>query len=120
MKARLKDPHGGLTPAGREAFRRKDGAHLRPGVTKPIARMTPTDLKRKGSWAVRFYGRESLPPLVTGSGKPTRFALSAAAWGETVPRTKAEARRIATKGRKLLALYQAKSRPATKSPRARQ
>ena len=105
MKAQTKDPKGGLTAAGRKEFARKEGAHLRPGVKKPIRDMTPQEMKRKGSWAVRFYGREKLPPLQK-NGKPTRFALSAAAWGETVPTTEAAARKIAAKGRKLLERYQ--------------
>ena len=68
--------------------------------------MTPAEMRRKGSWAVRFYGRKGkLPALRTGDGKPTRFALTAAAWGEPVPRTVAAARRIAAKGRRLLAAY---------------
>lgn len=100
--AELHDPHGGLTAAGREHFRRTEGAHLKPGVRKREAVMTPAEMKRKGSWAARFYGRKVLPPLVDAHGKPTRFALTAAAWGEPVPRTEAAARRIAAKGRRLL------------------
>jgi hypothetical protein len=103
--AREKDPKGGLTAAGRKAFARKQGARLRPGVTKKDSEMTPQDMRRKGSWAVRFYGREKLPPLVDGKGRPTRHALSAHAWGEPVPRTLAAARRIAAKGERLLARY---------------
>jgi len=100
---RLEDPKGGLTAAGRKAFARKDGADLRPGVRKRMSEMTPTEMRRKGSWAVRFYGRTgALPPLVGENGKPTRFALTAAAWGEPVPRTVTAARRIAAKGRRLL------------------
>lgn len=102
-----KDPQGGLTAAGRAEFRRKDGAQLKPGVTKPISAMTPDEMRRKGSWATRFYGRASLPPLVDAHGKPTRFALSAHAWGEPVPKTEAAARKIAAKGRKLLERYRA-------------
>lgn len=64
--------------------------------------MTPAEMRRKGSWAVRFYGREKLSPLVDEKGKPTRFALTAAAWGEPVPRSVAAARRIAAKGHRLL------------------
>lgn len=105
-KLRTKDPHGGLTAAGREEFRRKGGAHLRPGVKKAMRDMTPTEMRRKGSWAVRFYGRSSLPPLVDDAGRPTRFALTAAAWGEPVPKTVAAARKIAEKGRRLLAAYE--------------
>jgi hypothetical protein len=106
-KRTLKDPHGGLTAAGRSAFRRRDGSHLRPGVKKSEREMSPIDKKRKGSWAVRFYGRAGkLPPLKDQSGRPTRYALSAAAWGEPVPKTVAAARKIAAKGRRLLSQYQ--------------
>ena len=103
--AREKDPKGGLTAAGRTAFARRDGSHLKPGVTKPLSEMTPQEMRRKGSWAVRFYGRKKLPPLVDDRGGPTRHALSAHAWGEPVPRTVAAARRIAAKGERLLQLY---------------
>lgn len=97
-----KNPRGGLTAKGRKAF----GGHLKPGVKKKAAEMTPQDMRRKGSWAVRFYGRAGkLPPLVGKNGKPTRFALTAAAWGEPVPKTATAARKIAAKGRRLLAKY---------------
>ena len=104
-KKREKDPKGGLTAAGRSAFARRDGSHLKPGVTKALSEMTPQDMRRKGSWAVRFYGRKSLPPLVDDRGRPTRHALSAHAWGEPVPKTVAAARRIAAKGERLLQRY---------------
>lgn len=100
-----KDPAGGLTAAGRKAFAKKDGSHLKPGVTKRISEMTTLEMRRKGSWAVRFYGRAKLPPLVDAQGRPTRHALSAHAWGESVPRTFAAARKIAAKGEKLLKRY---------------
>jgi hypothetical protein len=103
--AREKDPKGGLTAAGRRAFARRDGSHLKPGVTKSLSEMTPQDMRRKGSWAVRFYGRAKLPALVDDRGRPTRHALSAHAWGEPVPRTVAAARRIAAKGERLLQRY---------------
>jgi hypothetical protein len=97
-----KDPRGGLTAAGRKAFKERDGSHLRPGVTKRVSEMSREDMKRKGSWAVRFFGREQLPPLQNDKGEPTRFALTAAAWGEPVPKTIAAARKIAAKGQRLL------------------
>ena len=104
--APTKDSKGGPTAAGRKAFAKSEGAHLKPGVRKAEADMTPEEMKRKGSWAVRFYGREGdLPPLIDAHGKPTRFALTATAWGEPVPKTEAAARRIAAKGRKLLERY---------------
>lgn len=104
-KAREKDPKGGLTAAGRRAFAKRDGSHLKPGVTKRASEMTPQEMRRKGSWAVRFYGRRKMPPLVDAGGKPTRHALSAHAWGEPVPKTVAAARRIAARGERLLARY---------------
>jgi hypothetical protein len=103
--ARQKDPKGGLTAAGRAAFARRDGSHLKPGVMKKDSEMTPQDIRRKGSWAVRFYGRKKLPPLLDRQGRPTRHALSAHAWGEPVPKTVAAARRIAAKGERLLEHY---------------
>jgi Domain of unknown function (DUF6321) len=105
ISTRGKDPHGGLTAAGRKAFAKKDGSHLKPGVTRKVSEMTPSDMRRKGSWAVRFYGRKQLPPLVDSKGRPTRHALSAHAWGEPVPKTQAAARRIAARGKRLLARY---------------
>jgi len=59
-----KNSAGGLTAAGRRAFHEREGANLKPGVGKPETEMTPEEMKRKGSWAARFYGRKSLPPLV--------------------------------------------------------
>ncbi len=105
-RAPTKDPKGGLTAAGRAEFRARDGSHLKPGVTKPVREMSLDELRRKGSWATRFYGRDPLPALRDAHGKPTRFALSAHAWGEPVPKTEAAARRIADKGRRLLERYQ--------------
>lgn len=100
-----KDPRGGLTAAGRKAFSRKQGSHLKPAITKKVSEMSPQEMRRKGSWATRFYGRAKLPPLVDAKGQPTRHALSAHAWGEPVPKTVAAARRIAEKGHRLLARY---------------
>ncbi len=120
MKTPLKDPEGGLTAAGRASFKKKEGVHLKPGVMKPESEMTPEEMKRKGSWASRFYGREGkLPPLKKPSGEPTRFALTAAAWGEPVPSTVTAARKIAAKGRRLLRLYAKKKAPPGTTSRAR-
>jgi hypothetical protein len=116
--ARTKDPRGGLTAAGRAAYGRTEGAHLKPGVKKAMRDMTPDEMRRKGSWASRFYGRERLPALRDRDGKPTRFALTAAAWGEPVPRTEAAARRIAAKGRRLLDAYKRLQERAKKAPAA--
>jgi uncharacterized protein DUF6321 len=63
-----------LTAVGRKAFARSEGGHLRPGVTRKASDMTLSDMRRKGSWAVRFYGRKKLPPLVDRQGWPTGHA----------------------------------------------
>lgn len=111
-KSATKDPRGGLTAAGRREFAREQGSRLKPGVKKAERRMTPEEMRRKGSWAVRFYGREGkLPPLVDKQGKPTRLALTAAAWGEPVPKTEAAARKIAAKGHRLLERYKKRKEP---------
>jgi hypothetical protein len=91
----LKDPKGGLTPAGRKAF----GGNLRPGVQN-YSQARTADKRRWISWALRFYGQDNYPPLKDENGKPTRFALTAAAWGEPVPKTEEEARAIAAKAKK--------------------
>jgi hypothetical protein len=78
-------------------------------VKKAVTEMSLDEMRRKGSWAVRFYGRSGpLPKLVDDKGRPTRFALTAAAWGEPVPKTVSAARRIAAKGHRLLTTYKRK------------
>jgi hypothetical protein len=79
-------------------------------VKKTQGSMSLEEMRRKGSWATRFFGRKQLPPLVDGAGRPTRFARSAHAWGEPVPKTTAQARRIAAKGKRLLATYARRSK----------
>lgn len=98
--AKIKDPKGGLTAAGRRYFKRKQGANLKPGVKG--AANTPEKQKRKGSFLSRMYGRSKLPPLVK-DGKPTRFSLQARAWGEAAPKSVKAARALAAKGSRLLA-----------------
>ena len=100
--SRTKDPSGGLTPAGRAHFRKTEGSHLKPGV-KTVK--TPEDMKRKGSFLRRHYGKKTISPLKNAKGEPTRYALQAHAWGEPVPKTAAAVKRLAEKGAKLLERY---------------
>jgi Domain of unknown function (DUF6321) len=97
-----KDPNGGLTAAGRKAYKDKEGANLKPGVKGPAD--TPEKMKRKGSFLRRHYANLR-GPLVGEDGKPTRLALQARAWGEPAPKTEAAAAKLAEKGTKLLARY---------------
>ena len=62
-------------------------------------------MRRKGSFLRRHFATLR-GPLVGDDGKPTRLALSAHAWGEPVPKTKAAAKKLAEKGKKLLAQYE--------------
>ena len=94
-----KDPKGGLTAAGRKFYNDQTGGHLKPGVKG--AADTPEKKKRKGSFLTRHF--TTPPGPVVKDGKPTRQALQAAAWGEPVPKTVPAEKKLAAKGRKLLA-----------------
>ncbi|HET6675499.1 MAG TPA: DUF6321 domain-containing protein [Nitrospiraceae bacterium] len=96
---RQKDPAGGLTEEGRRYFKKKEGAFLRPGVKKVTS---PEDMRRKGSFLRRFYGRKKIGPLRDSHGEPTRYAKAAHAWGEPVPKNRTDVKRLAMKGERLL------------------
>ena len=101
-KQPLKDPKGGLTAAGRRHFKQTEGANLKPGVKGPAN--TPEKMRRKGSFLTRFFTNPS-GPMKDDKGRPTRLALSAAAWGEPVPQDTQDAAELAAKGRRLLERY---------------
>ncbi len=101
-KKKLRDPNGGLTAAGRAHFNRTEGSNLKPGVKGPAD--TPEKMRRKGSFLTRFFTNPS-GPMVDEKGRATRLALSAAAWGERVPKNASDAAALAEKGRKLLKQY---------------
>lgn len=98
-KAATKDPKGGLTAAGRKRFKETEGANLKPGVKGTPK--TPEEMKRKGSFLRRHFANPA-GPMADENGEPTRLALSAHAWGEKVPKTDADAKKLAAKGTKLL------------------
>jgi len=98
----LRDPKGGLTAAGRKYFNRTEGSNLKPGVKGPAD--TPEKMRRKGSFLTRFFTNPR-GPMKDDKGRPTRLALSAAAWGEPVPQTAEAAKKLADKGQNLLARY---------------
>jgi len=102
-KSALRDPKGGLTAAGRAHFKRTEGANLKPGVKGPAN--TPEKMRRKGSFLTRFFTNPS-GPMKDDKGRPTRLALSAAAWGEPVPQDRSDAAKLAAKGRRLLERYE--------------
>lgn len=98
-----KDPKGGLTAAGRAAYNRATGSNLKPGVTG--AANTPEKMRRKGSFLTRMFSNPAGGAIK--DGKPTRRALSAAAWGEAVPKSTGAMAALAAKGRRMLAKYKA-------------
>lgn len=95
---------GGLTQIGRDFFAKRDGSHLKPGVTGKAD--TPEKMLRKGSFLVRTFTHPR-GPMVDPKGQPTRLALSAHAWGEKVPTSVSQAHTLAAKGHTLLAKYHA-------------
>jgi len=97
QKKEGQNPKGGLNSKGRASLK-KQGQNIRPGV-KNYSKASVTDKKRWISWALRFYTNPS-GPLIGKNGEPTRLALTAAAWGEPVPTTRAAAQAIAAKARK--------------------
>jgi hypothetical protein len=103
LKKSGKDPKGGLTAEGRKTYNQATGGNLKPGVQG--AADTPEKKKRKGSFLTRHFTHP--PGPVVKDGEPTRQALQAAAWGEPVPATVADEKKLAAKGRKLLAEYHA-------------
>lgn len=103
LASRHKSPKGGLAAAGRAYYARTEGANLKPGVRG--AADTPTKMRRKGSFLARMFSNPTGGAVK--DGKPTRRALSAAAWGEPVPRTAQAMARLAAKGRSLLERYRA-------------
>ena len=97
-----RDPKGGLTAAGRAHFNRTEGSNLKPGVKGRAD--TPEKMRRKGSFLTRFFTNPS-GPMKDEKGRPTRLALSAAAWGEPVPQNADDARELASKGKRMLERY---------------
>jgi hypothetical protein len=101
LRAKHKNPKGGLTEAGRRAYNRATGSNLKPGVKG--AANTPEKMRRKGGFLVRMFSDPKGGAVK--DGKPTRRALSAAAWGEPVPKTTGGMLALAIKGRNMLARY---------------
>ena len=104
-----KDPKGGLTDAGRQAYNRATGSNLKPGVKGHAD--TPEKLRRKGSFLTRMFS-DPKGGAVQPNGQPTRRALSARAWGEKVPKSTGSMLALAAKGRRLLEAYKRSKRGA--------
>ena len=69
---RFQNPSGGLNEAGRQHFKKTEGANLK----RPLK--TGTD-PRRVSFAARFAGMKG--PMKDDKGRPSRKALALKAWG---------------------------------------
>ena len=72
MRKEHKSEKGGLTQAGRDYFKRTEGANLKPPLAKGLN-------ARRISFAARFAGMKG--PMKDEEGKPTRKALALKRWG---------------------------------------
>jgi len=72
MRKEHKSEKGGLTQAGREYFKRKEGANLKRPLNKGLN-------ARRISFAARFAGMKG--PMKDDKGRPTRKALALKRWG---------------------------------------
>ena len=71
MRKEHKNPKGGLSEAGREHFKKTEGANLK----RPVKKGTNP---RRVSFAARFAGMKGAEKK---DGKPTRLGLALRAWG---------------------------------------
>lgn len=71
MRKVHKNPKGGLSEAGREHFKKTEGANLK----RPVKKGTNP---RRVSFAARFAGMNGAEKK---DGKPTRLGLALRAWG---------------------------------------
>lgn len=90
------NPKGGLNAKGRASLK-ASGHNIQKGVTN-YAGAGKKDQGRWRSWATRFYSNPR-GPMTDSKGRPTRLALMARAWGEPVPKTRAQAQAIARKAK---------------------
>jgi len=78
VKKVYQNPEGGLNAKGREYFKRKEGANLKPPVSAEEAKKSPTAAKRRKSFCARMSGMPG--PLKDSKGRPTRKALALKKW----------------------------------------
>ena len=72
MRKEHKSEKGGLTQAGRDYFKRTEGANFKAPLKKGLN-------ARRVSFAARFAGMKG--PMKNEKGEPTRLALALKRWG---------------------------------------
>ena len=78
VKKKYQNPEGGLNKAGREYFKRTEGANLKPPVTKKQAEKSEKAASRRKSFCARMSGVKG--PMKDEKGRPTRKALALKKW----------------------------------------
>lgn len=72
------NPSGGLNKAGREHYKRTEGANLKPPVSAKQAAKSETAAARRESFCARMGGVPG--PMKDDKGRPTRKALALKKW----------------------------------------
>lgn len=72
------NPKGGLNKAGREHFKRTEGANLKPPVSAKQAAKSPKAAARRKSFCSRMSSVQG--PMQDEKGRPTRKALALRKW----------------------------------------
>lgn len=78
VKKKYQNPEGGLNKAGREYFKKTEGANLKPPVTKKQAEKSEKAASRRKSFCARMSGVKG--PMKDEKGRPTRKALALKKW----------------------------------------
>jgi hypothetical protein len=75
-----KNPTGGLTQKGRDAYNREHGSHLKAPVTTPPSKLKAGSkaANRRKSFCARMSGVDG--PMKKPNGEPTRKALALRKW----------------------------------------
>jgi hypothetical protein len=102
-KKKYQNPKGGLNQAGRDYYKRTEGANLKAPVKSSPD--TPAEMRRKGSFLVRMGSAQGA--LKDDKGEPTRLKKSLVAWGHNGDKASAVA-----KGRRLLERYKKRKEQA--------
>ena len=78
VKKKYQNPEGGLNKAGREYFKRTEGANLKPPVTKKQAEKSEKAASRRKSFCARMSRVQGA--MKDEKGRPTRKALALKKW----------------------------------------
>lgn len=78
LKSKHKNPEGGLSQAGRDAYNRATGSHLQAPVSRKEALKSKAKAARRKSFCARMGGIKG--PMKDEKGQPTRKALALKKW----------------------------------------